>query len=911
MRAAVFTETGGPLSIEDLEPAPPGPRDVIVQLGASGVCHSDLSLKNGYVGIMPGTVLGHEGAGTIVEVGKEVVGLAKGDRIVASFIPACGVCCFCLHDQSHLCDTEFEVMMVMRGKRPDGSEYTAMTGLGTFAEAMTCDQSSIVKINTSIPDEQLALIGCGVTTGVGAALNTAQVHPGATVAVIGCGGVGQAVIQGARIAGASRIIAVDPVEMKRKTAGHARCDRLRRPRRRRRGRAGAGAHRVAAASTTRSRSSVSPRPRSRRYNMIRKGGTAVMVGMTRAEATVTLSTFDLFFNEKTIKGCKYGSGQVRRDFQRFADLIETGSSRHGVDGVAHDQARRGKRGFPRNGSGRSHSVSHHRLLTSLPTVSVEGHDAVVPTHLVAPRSHLFFGNSPCGLANTRSNGRHIAYVMAATGEVVTYARAERSVEPARAAVLGRGAAVRRSHRGAHGEPRRVLRAVLGRAAFRAVLHVHQLALQRGGSRVHPRRLRRAGARRLRHAPRCRGPARSTRCRSVKMRLMVGDARSTVTTTTPNARDRYPAEPLDEELEGTRMLYSSGTTGRPKGMKYKITAPARRRPARRDGDDDGGLGHGRRRVYLSPAPLYHSAPLFYSMSTMRLGGTVITMEHFDPEQTLACIEKYRVTARAVRPHDVRAHAEAARRGPQQVRPLVAEGRAARRRAVLGRDQAQDDRLVGSDHQRVLRRDRRHGRDLHHSRRLARAPGLGRAFDARPDPHRRRRRRRAARRRGRHVWFEPPPDRPGFEYHKDEEKTRDSFNDTRLVDRRRHGLPRRRRLPLPHRSPDVHDRVGRREHLSAGSREPAHRPPEGVRRRGVRHPRRRDGRAVQAVVQPTDWDDAGPELEAELLAYCREHLAHYKCPQAVDFDPELPREQTGKLYKRLLRDRYWGDKTSRIV
>ena len=93
----------------------------------------------------------------------------------------------------------------------------------------------------------------------------------------------------------------------------------------------------------------------------------------------------------------------------------------------------------------------------------------------------------------------------------------------------------------------------------------------------------------------------------------------------------------------------------------------------------------------------------------------------------------------------------------------------------------------------------------------------------------------------MWFEPPPNRPGFEYHKDAEKTRDSFNDAGLVDRRRHGLPRRRRLPLPHRSPHVHDRVGRREHLSAGSGERAHRPPEGLRRRGVRHPRRRDGRA----------------------------------------------------------------------
>jgi len=323
MRAAVFTETGGPLSIEDIEPAPPGPRDVIVQLGASGVCHSDLSLKNGYVGIMPGTVLGHEGAGTIVEAGKDVVGLAKGDRVIASFIPACGICYFCLHDQSHLCDTEFEVMVRNRGKRSDGSDYTTMTGLGTFAEAMTCDQSSIVKVNTAIPDDQLALIGCGVTTGVGAALNTAQVHPGATVAVIGCGGVGQAVIQGARIAGASRIIAVDPVEMKRKAAADSGATDFVDPNE---GDAVAQVQQLTSGRGVDYSFEVIGLPETtlQAFNMIRKGGTAVMVGMTRAEATVTLSTFDLFFNEKTLKGCKYGSGQVRRDFQRFADLIETG-----------------------------------------------------------------------------------------------------------------------------------------------------------------------------------------------------------------------------------------------------------------------------------------------------------------------------------------------------------------------------------------------------------------------------------------------------------------------------------------------------------------------------------------------------------------------------------------------------------
>jgi S-(hydroxymethyl)glutathione dehydrogenase / alcohol dehydrogenase len=213
--------------------------------------------------------------------------------------------------------------MAMRGKRPDQTDYMTMTGLGTFAETMTCDQSSIVKVETDVPDDQLALIGCGVTTGVGAALNTAGVEPGSSVAIIGLGGVGQSVLQGCRIAGASRIIAVDPVELKRKTAEQLGATDLVDTN------AGDPVEQVKALTSGRGVDYAFeviglPETTLQAYNMIRKGGTAVMVGMTRAEAEVTIPTFDLFFNEKTLKGCKYGSGQVRRDFQRFADLIETG-----------------------------------------------------------------------------------------------------------------------------------------------------------------------------------------------------------------------------------------------------------------------------------------------------------------------------------------------------------------------------------------------------------------------------------------------------------------------------------------------------------------------------------------------------------------------------------------------------------
>src|SRR5262245_20946237 len=218
MKAAVYVGDATTLALEDLKPNPPGPRDVVVEIGASGVCHSDLSIMRGYVPVPPGMVLGHEGAGRVVEVGAEVSRVKKGDRVVASFVPACGACWHCLRDESELCERENEVSVQMRGSRPDGNPYFCMTGLGTFSSAMTVDEASVVKVETDLPDAQLALIGCGVTTGVGAALNTAKVTPGSSVAVLGCGGVGQAVIQGARIAGAGRIIAIDPQELKRKTA---------------------------------------------------------------------------------------------------------------------------------------------------------------------------------------------------------------------------------------------------------------------------------------------------------------------------------------------------------------------------------------------------------------------------------------------------------------------------------------------------------------------------------------------------------------------------------------------------------------------------------------------------------------------------------------------------------------------
>jgi len=321
MKVAMCLEQNQPLSVEEVTPLEPGPEDVIVRITASGVCHSDLSVIDG---TLPAgkVVLGHEGTGVVEQVGADVSRLRVGDRVIGSFIPACGVCWFCLHDQSNLCEQTYPVMFVPRVRRANGDELQAMTGLGTFAEMMTVSQHSAVKVESDLPDEQLALIGCGVTTGVGAALNTARVEPGSIVAVIGCGGVGQAVIQGARIAGAARIIAIDPVAMKREAAlrlgatdviDPTDTDPIAGVRELSGGRGADYAFEVIGAAAT-IRQAI---------DSARRGGTVVMVGVPNLASEIPIPAM-LVLEEKKILGCVYGSAQVRRDFPRLISLIEQG-----------------------------------------------------------------------------------------------------------------------------------------------------------------------------------------------------------------------------------------------------------------------------------------------------------------------------------------------------------------------------------------------------------------------------------------------------------------------------------------------------------------------------------------------------------------------------------------------------------
>lgn len=323
MRSAVLNGYGQPLEVEELQAPALWPTAVRVGVDATGVCHSDLLIQQGAIPFPVPVILGHEGAGTVIQVGPAVTRAAVGDRVVCSFLPACGDCWYCLRGHSNLCEGLLEHMLSGRGTRADGTPVLGMSGLGTFGEELVTDQGMVVPVRTDLPAEQLALIGCGVTTGLGAVLNQARVEPGSSVAVIGCGGVGQAAVQGARIAGAARIFAVDPIAAKRECALRFGATDAIDPSE------GDVVEQIRAATDGRGAEYAieavgSPDAVAQAYASIGRGGTAVIVGMPPIDATVTFSAVELMANDKRIAGCMYGSAHVRRDFPRFIELAETG-----------------------------------------------------------------------------------------------------------------------------------------------------------------------------------------------------------------------------------------------------------------------------------------------------------------------------------------------------------------------------------------------------------------------------------------------------------------------------------------------------------------------------------------------------------------------------------------------------------
>ncbi|WP_213455595.1 Zn-dependent alcohol dehydrogenase [Rhizomonospora bruguierae] len=323
MRGAVFVGVDRDLELTDVEPVGPGPSDVVVAIGASGVCHSDLSVVTGARPFPAPALLGHEAAGTVVEVGADVRLVRVGDRVVTGFIPSCGRCFWCLRGESNLCQLAADVATVPRATLPDGRTATAFLGLGTFAERITVHEASLVPVRSDLPDDQLALLGCGVTTGICAVLRTARVEPGDTVAVLGCGGVGQAVVQGAKLAGAARIVAVDPVGWKRDIA------------------LSLGATDAVDPTTTDVREAVLagtggrgvdhafeatglPAVTRQALTVARRGGAVIMLGMPAFDAVLEIPALPLFAEGKRVVAGKYGDAQVRRDVQRLIELAEAG-----------------------------------------------------------------------------------------------------------------------------------------------------------------------------------------------------------------------------------------------------------------------------------------------------------------------------------------------------------------------------------------------------------------------------------------------------------------------------------------------------------------------------------------------------------------------------------------------------------
>ncbi len=222
--AAIFLGPDEPLSIQEIEVDNPAPNEVLIRTAACGVCHSDLHYMQGSIlGPRPPVVPGHEPAGVVEAVGAGVQAVAVGDHVVACPSIFCGSCIQGLQGRSHLCSNR-RYCMRPKGAPPrltlDGEKISQFADLSGFAELMLVHERAVVKIPDDIPLDRAALVGCAVTTGVGAALNTAQVAPGSSVAVFGCGGVGTSVIQGARLAGARQIIAIDLLPAKLESARH-------------------------------------------------------------------------------------------------------------------------------------------------------------------------------------------------------------------------------------------------------------------------------------------------------------------------------------------------------------------------------------------------------------------------------------------------------------------------------------------------------------------------------------------------------------------------------------------------------------------------------------------------------------------------------------------------------------------
>jgi S-(hydroxymethyl)glutathione dehydrogenase / alcohol dehydrogenase len=330
MRAAVFRQVGRPIEIEEVEVAEPARGEVLVRIAASGICHSDYHVVLGEWSAPVPLILGHEGAGVVEAVGEGVESLQAGDHVVLSWCPSCRHCEFCVSGRPQLCSvaaaTTYESVMfdgTTRLRQGDDPVH-AFTAVGSFGEYAVVPESGAVRISPRVPLDQAALVGCAVATGVGAVVNTARVPPGASVAVLGCGGVGMAILQGAALVSASPVIAVDVTERKLELARSL------------------GATHSVNASTQDVVQAVSEITAGvgldfafeaiglaatieKAAAMLAPGGTAVLVGQAPEGVTVTLDPLLISDREHRIIGCNYGSCRPAIDFPRILSLSMSGS----------------------------------------------------------------------------------------------------------------------------------------------------------------------------------------------------------------------------------------------------------------------------------------------------------------------------------------------------------------------------------------------------------------------------------------------------------------------------------------------------------------------------------------------------------------------------------------------------------
>ncbi|MFQ3367492.1 MAG: S-(hydroxymethyl)glutathione dehydrogenase/alcohol dehydrogenase [Candidatus Poriferisodalaceae bacterium] len=326
MKAAVLCEQPGDLVIEDLLIDKPAPQEVLIQTVGAGLCHSDLHMMEGLFRSKVPSVMGHESAGIVQAVGSDVTYVKPGDSVVACLSIFCGQCSECLSGHQYRCSntkaTSRNRDANPRLSRPDGTAVGQMARLGGFAEEMLVHQNGVVKVTPDMPLDKACLIGCGVTTGFGAAVRTAKVPVGATVCVIGCGGIGLSAVQGARIAGASQIIAVDMGTDKLSMA-----------------RLMGATDTIDASSTDDVVNSVREltgggveysfeaiglkETAEQSFEMLKPGGTATVIGMIPSKTKLEIRGIELL-SEKKLQGSTMGSNQFRTDIPQMINFYLEG-----------------------------------------------------------------------------------------------------------------------------------------------------------------------------------------------------------------------------------------------------------------------------------------------------------------------------------------------------------------------------------------------------------------------------------------------------------------------------------------------------------------------------------------------------------------------------------------------------------